>query len=103
MPEDIKEGAFIPKGSLTAAPVLMGGATTRELSYGEKAVGLTFNPSQSPQAQEIKHLYAMIIDTIKNLPDPTDGGVSEKSLLIEEAIRQAQTSLMWAVKVITYK
>ena len=34
----------------------------QELTYGQKAVGLTFNPSNNPKVQEIKELYAKIID-----------------------------------------
>jgi hypothetical protein len=30
----------------------------KELSYGEKAVGLTFNPSGDEKVQKVKELYA---------------------------------------------
>lgn len=72
-----------------------------ELTYGEKAVGLTFNPSNDPQVQEVKELYARIIDLINNSIDAT--APSERARLLKIAITEAQTAQMWAVKGITYK
>jgi len=34
----------------------------RVLSYGEKAVGLTFDSFDNPRVQKVKELYAQIID-----------------------------------------
>lgn len=73
----------------------------RELTYGEKAVGLTFNPSNDPKVQEVKELYAKIIDLMGTVPCET--GPSEKMRLIKIAITEAQTAQMWAVKAITWK
>lgn len=71
-----------------------------QLSYGGEAVELTFNPSKNPTVQRIKELYAEIIDSL-NLA--TANAVTEEShSLHTEAIRQAQTAQMWAVKAITY-
>ena len=74
---------------------------TQELSYGEKAVGLTFNPSGDPKVQEIKEAYAKII----NLCDQSrkEAGQGEKGRLLSVAITEAQTAQMWAVKGITYQ
>jgi len=78
--------------------------TNKELTYGEKAVGLTFNPSNDPKVQEVKELYAKIIDIIINNAYPTEEGkTTEMQALSTEAIRQAQTAQMWAVKAITYQ
>ena len=74
--------------------------TQRELTYGEKAVGLTFNPSGDPKVQEVKELYAKIIDLINDLRTPDRG---EKQRLLSVAITEAQTAQMWAVKGITYQ
>lgn len=75
----------------------------RELTYGEKAVGLTFNPSNDPKVQEIKELYAKIIDllrTVNNGPEP----ISEQHhSLFEIAKMEAMGAQMWAVKAITYQ
>lgn len=73
----------------------------RDLTYGEKAVGLTFNPSNDPQVQEIKELYAKIIDIVQKSYPIYES--EEKSRISLEAIRQAQTAQMWAVKAITYQ
>lgn len=74
---------------------------TQELSYGEKSVGLTFNPSQDPKVQEVKELYAKIIDICNDLR--TEAGQGEKGRLLSVAITEAQTAQMWAVKGITYQ
>jgi len=78
--------------------------TAREMTYGEKAVGLTFNPSHDPKVQKVKELYAEIIDIVINNAYPVEGGkTTEMQTLSTEAIRQAQTAQMWAVKAITYQ
>jgi hypothetical protein len=74
---------------------------TRELSYGEKSVGLTFNQSQDPKVHEVKELYAKIIDICNDLR--TEAGQGEKGRLLSVAITEAQTAQMWAVKGITYQ
>lgn len=73
----------------------------REMTYGEKAVGLTFNPSGDAKVQEVKKLYARIIDICSDLR--TEAGQGEKGRLLSVAITEAQTAQMWAVKGITYK
>lgn len=76
----------------------------REMTYGEKAVGLTFNPSGDAKVQEVKELYAKIIDILADLRTPTpDTKPSEQGRLLSVAITEAQTAQMWAVKGITYK
>lgn len=73
----------------------------KDLTYGEKAVGLTFNPSGNEEVQKAKELYAQIIDlcnkmTMTDIP-------SEKTRLAKIAITEAQTGQMWAVKAITWQ
>jgi len=70
----------------------------REFTYGERAVGLTFNPGNNPKVDEVKKLYAKIIDLLDGLRDPNAG---ETGRLASVAITQAQTAQMWAVKAIT--
>ncbi len=79
----------------------MDGQTTtqRELTYGEKAVGLSFNPSNDPKVQELKTLYAKIIDIVN---DSINAVPSEKARILKIAITEAQTAQMWAVKGITF-
>lgn len=73
----------------------------RELSFGEKAVGLTFNPSGDEKVQKVKQLYAEIIDLCNDLR--TEAGPGEKGRLLSVAITEAQGAQMWAVKGVTYQ
>jgi len=75
--------------------------TQRELTYGEKAVGLTFNPSADATVDKVKKLYSEIIDLCNELRTEADQG--EKGRLLSVAITEAQTAQMWAVKGITWK
>lgn len=72
----------------------------RELTFGEKAVGLTFNPSGDAKVQKVKELYAQIIDLLN---DTRGEDRSDKARLLSVAITEAQGAQMWAVKGITYK
>lgn len=72
-----------------------------ELTYGEKAVGLTFNPSGDEKVQKVKELYAQIIDLCNDLR--SEVGQGEKGRLLSVAITEAQSAQMWAVKGITYQ
>lgn len=75
--------------------------TTREMTYGEKSVGLTFNPSGDERVQKVKELYAQIIDLCNNAR--AEAGQGEKGRLFSVAITEAQTAQMWAVKGLTYQ
>lgn len=70
----------------------------KELTFWEKAVWLTFNPSSDPHVQELKELYAKIIDKLNNIRWK-DGG--EKARLLSIAITEAQAAQMRAVKWVT--
>ena len=74
---------------------------TRELTYGEKAVGLTFNPSGDSAVTTTKKYFAQIIDDMNSLRSGTED--SEAKRLYSIAITEAQSAQMWAVKAITYK
>lgn len=72
----------------------------RELTFGEKAVGLTFNPSGNERVTKVKQLYAEIIDLL------TDGNLDNganglKGRILGRAINDAMGAQMWAVKAIT--
>ena len=86
-----------------------------QLTYGQKAVGLTFNPSGDPLVQKLKELFAEIIDICY------DGRLAsvhheigkdgealaviepERDRLWSIAITQAQDAQMWCVKSATWK
>lgn len=74
---------------------------TRELTYGEKAVGLTFNPGGNPQVNTIKTKFAAVIDELNDARSATENGEVKRQLSI--AITEAQTSQMWAVKAVTWQ
>lgn len=71
-----------------------------ELTYGQKAVGITFNPNNNGIVHEIKTAYAGIIDTLNAIRTETEDG--EVKRLCSVAITEAQTAQMWAVKAITF-
>ena len=73
----------------------------RELSFGEKAVGFSFNPSGLSQVELVKKHYADIIDILNDLRNSSES--SEVKRLCSVAITEAQTAQMWAVKAITWK
>ena len=74
---------------------------TTSLSYGEKAVGLTFNPGGDNAVTRIKAQFASIIDDLNALRGETEDG--EVKRLCSIAITEAQAAQMWAVKAITWK
>lgn len=73
----------------------------RALTYGEKAVGLTFNPSGDGHVRHVKELYAEIIDKMHYRR--LDTRSPEQSRLYSVAITQAQIAQMCAVKAITWE
>lgn len=70
-------------------------------TFGQKAVGLSFNPSNDNEVDKCKRLYAAVIDQLNNLRNSTSSG--EVKRLTSAAITEAQGAQMWAVKAITWK
>jgi hypothetical protein len=75
--------------------------TEREMTYGEKAVGLTFNPGNNPDVDACKREFAAVIDRMNDLRNDSDN--AEVKRMASIAITEAQTAQMWAVKAITWK
>lgn len=71
----------------------------RELTFGEKAVGLTFNPSGDEKVTKLKKLYAEIINILHE-----DRGKhrDERARHASVAITDAETGQMRAVKAVTF-
>ena len=71
------------------------------LSFGEKAVGLNFNPSGDIAVERIKKMFAEAIDFCNEnrnvVADP------EVKRMYSLAITEAQTAQMWAVKALTWR
>ena len=70
-------------------------------TFGQKAVGLSFNPSNDDQVHAIKSLYAEVIDRLNKLRNESED--PEVKRLCSVAITEAQGAQMWAVKAITWK
>lgn len=70
-------------------------------TFGEKAVGISFNPSGDPSVNELKQLYAQIIDICHTRRGSLMQG-SEAHRLYAIAITEAQGAQMWAVKAATW-
>lgn len=73
----------------------------RELTFGEKAVGIKFNPSNDDAVYTCKSFYATIINQMNDLRNSSIS--QEQKRLCSVAITEAQTAQMWAVKAITWK
>lgn len=81
--------------------IFMSGSISRELTFGEKAVGLTFNPSGDADVQAVKEGFAKVVDLCNDLRNKA--GKGEKGRLLSVAITEAQGAQMWAVKGITWQ
>ncbi|QGH72870.1 MAG: hypothetical protein [Podoviridae sp. ctrTa16] len=74
---------------------------TNELTYGEKAVGISFNPSNDSDVHQVKTKYAELINKLDATRAMSDS--AEQKRLCSIAITEAQTAQMWAVKAITWR
>lgn len=76
-------------------------ASTTDLTFGQKAVGITFNPGGKPEVNAIKQLAAEYIDYLNLQREQATSSEVKRQLSI--AITEAQTSQMWAVKAVTWQ
>ena len=76
-----------------------------ELSAGQKAVGVSFNPSQNPDVDKLKALFAQAFDIVeRSVPSMTEDNTNEgfrKRKMRDAALHEIISAQMWAVKVIT--
>lgn len=85
----------------TTNPGAQQGASS-EQTFGEKAVGLSFNPSGDDAVAKVKRVFALAIDQMNDLRSgPTAS--PEVRRMASVAITEAQTAQMWAVKAITWR
>ena len=76
----------------------------QEMTFGQKAVGLTFNPGSNWLVSCIKEQFAIVIDTLNaQREDATRKGNTEVVRMLSIAITDAQTAQMWAVKAVTWQ
>lgn len=74
---------------------------TREMTFGERAAGCSFNPSNDPDVGRCKQGFADLIDQMNDLRNRSDN--AEVKRMASIAITEAQTAQMWAVKAITWR
>ena len=70
-------------------------------TFGQKAVGLLFNPSGDAGVINCKQHFATAIDQLNDLRTSTDS--PEVKRMASIAITELQTAQMWAVKALTWK
>jgi hypothetical protein len=75
-------------------------AEQRELTFGEKACGVSFNPGGLPLVDELKTEYAKVVTRLNQLRETTTN--PEVKRMLSVAITETQTAQMWAVKAITW-
>lgn len=75
----------------------------KELTYGEKAVGISFNPSGNANVDELKSLFAKAFDIVEQSVPADDGTIAtaRKRKMRDNALAEIITAQMWAVKVVT--
>lgn len=73
----------------------------RPLSFGERAVGLTFNPSNDPAVYACKSTFAQAIDQMNDLRNSTADPEVKRHASI--AITELEGAQMRAVKAITWR
>ena len=82
--------------------------TERELSFGEKAVGLTFNPSGDEKVNKAKRLMADALDLLKEVENEktVNGNVTptwNSNVFKTNAFNKIVDAQMALVKYITWK
>lgn len=75
----------------------------RELTFGEKAVGLSFNPGGSELVTSIKETCAAAIDILNLQRNHFANPDTEAGKLYDRAIRTLQDAQMQGVKAATWK
>lgn len=73
-----------------------------EQTFGQKAVGLSFNPSNDDAVGQAKQTIANLIDQMNDLRN-NQGSTQEQRRLASIAITDLQGAQMWAVKALTWK
>ena len=74
---------------------------TRELTPGEKAAGVSFNPSNNPIVDSVKGKFAVIIDELNDLRNKATSGDAKR--YFSKAISYAEDAQMNAVKAVTWQ
>ena len=70
-------------------------------SFGDQAVGRSFNPSGNLEVDNLKKKAALFIDDCHAIRSRSDADPEVKRMM-SIAITEAQTAQMWAVKAATW-
>lgn len=70
------------------------------LTFGERACGVSFNPGGDTTVTIIKEQFAQVVDTLNNYRTSSDD--PEVKRMLSVAITETQTAQMWAVKAVTW-
>lgn len=89
-----KDKLFIAIVDALSAPI------RTELTFGQKAVGLTFNPSGNPLVNHLKQKHADLIDIMDDLRTNIGGGVGRHASV---AITELEGAQMRTVKAVTWQ
>jgi hypothetical protein len=76
---------------------------TEQLSFGEKLVGITFNPSNDSDVQKVKSMCAELANIVASHRQPESNEPYLANTIKGEAIRTILDAQMWIVKYITLK
>ena len=74
---------------------------SREMTYGEKACGVNFNPGGLQHVARLKADFAQLVDILHNTRDASSN--PEVKRMLSVAITELQTAQMWAVKAVTWQ
>jgi len=72
-----------------------------ELTFGQKAVGVSLNPSKNESVDKIKQQFADIIDTLNDMRNDPQMGSGVKRHC-SQAITEIETAQMRTVKALTW-
>ena len=72
----------------------------KSLTFGEKAAGVSFNPSKDPAVDSIKGKFAAVIDEMNAARDAATSSGAKR--YYSKAISYAEDAQMNAVKAITW-
>ena len=76
-------------------------AENKILSFGQEAVGASFNPSNMPEVDKCKQLFADAIDQMNDLRNASESGGQKRHA--SAAITDIETAQMRAVKALTWR
>lgn len=72
---------------------------TREMTFGERACGVSFNPGGREDVDLMKRKFAEVVDMLNVHRIDANPEVGR---MLSIAITETQTAQMWAVKAITW-